>query len=147
RPGRGRRAERPAGPRGDRRPAVRHHGHPGLRARGVQPAAWTPRSGALTCPEDVMKRPHYYPALGAVALLGTVAWGLASRAKAAASLEKDTLEMAVPTVSVAPPKRSDGTTEVVLPGSIQAFTDAPIYARTSGYLRRWHADIGTRVTA
>jgi RND family efflux transporter MFP subunit len=94
-----------------------------------------------------MKRPHYYLALGAVALLGTVAWGLASRAKAAASLAKDTLEMAVPTVSVAAPKRSDGTTEVVLPGSIHAFTDAPIYARTSGYLRRWHADIGTRVKA
>jgi RND family efflux transporter, MFP subunit len=33
----------------------------------------------------------------------------------------------------------------VLPGNVQAFTDAPIYARTSGYLKKWYADIGARV--
>ena len=82
-----------------------------------------------------------------VVTLAAVAWGIASRARAAASLENETLRMAVPTVSVASPKQGDGLSEVVLPGSIQAFTDAPIYARTSGYLKRWHADIGTHVKA
>jgi len=33
----------------------------------------------------------------------------------------------------------------VLPGSAQAFTDTPIYARTSGYLKKWYFDIGARV--
>jgi RND family efflux transporter MFP subunit len=94
-----------------------------------------------------MKRKLYIPALVVFALLVTVAWGIASRVKAAASLEKETLQTAVPTVSVEQPKRSDGTTEVVLPGSLQAFTDAPIYARTSGYLKRWHFDIGAPVRA
>jgi RND family efflux transporter MFP subunit len=37
--------------------------------------------------------------------------------------------------------------EVVLPGNIQAFTDSPIYARASGYLKRWYVDIGGRVKA
>ena len=37
--------------------------------------------------------------------------------------------------------------EVVLPGNIQAFTDSPIYARASGYLKQWNADIGARVKA
>jgi RND family efflux transporter MFP subunit len=35
--------------------------------------------------------------------------------------------------------------EIVLPGNTQAFTDSPIYARTSGYLARWYSDIGARV--
>ena len=37
--------------------------------------------------------------------------------------------------------------ELVLPGDVQAFTDAPIYARTNGYLKRWYADIGKHVKA
>ena len=37
--------------------------------------------------------------------------------------------------------------EVVLPGNIQAFIDSPVYARASGYLKRWYADIGARVKA
>jgi len=94
-----------------------------------------------------MKRKLLLPSLLVVAVLATVAWGIAARARAAASLKKETLQMAVPTVSVALPKRGDGIREAVLPGRIQAFTDAPIYARTSGYLKRWHADIGARVKA
>jgi len=39
------------------------------------------------------------------------------------------------------------TSEVVLPGSIQAFIDSPVYARASGYLKRWESDIGARVKA
>jgi RND family efflux transporter MFP subunit len=37
--------------------------------------------------------------------------------------------------------------EVVLPGNIQAFIDSPIFARASGYLKKWNADIGARVKA
>jgi RND family efflux transporter MFP subunit len=46
---------------------------------------------------------------------------------------------------VVQPKRSAPAQEIVLPANVQAFADAPIYARTNGYLRRWYVDIGSRV--
>jgi RND family efflux transporter MFP subunit len=50
--------------------------------------------------------------------------------------------MALATVSVVHPKRGALKDEIVLPGNIQAFTVSPIYARTSGYLKKWYVDIG-----
>jgi membrane fusion protein, multidrug efflux system len=37
--------------------------------------------------------------------------------------------------------------EIVLPATLQAYDESPVYARTSGYIREWHADIGERVQA
>ena len=51
----------------------------------------------------------------------------------------------IPTVTVAPVRRSDGRDLLVLPGSIQAVTEAPVLARASGYLRKRMVDIGDRV--
>ena len=51
----------------------------------------------------------------------------------------------MPSVVVVQPKRSAPAQEIVLPANVQAFADAPIYARTNGYLKRWYVDIGTRV--
>jgi len=85
-----------------------------------------------------------------VLLLGTagiVTWGIQARIKTAAAVKQQTLELAVPTVSVVRPKRGAMKDEVVLPGNIQAFTDSPIYARASGYLKGWQVDIGARVKA
>ncbi|HVT95594.1 MAG TPA: efflux RND transporter periplasmic adaptor subunit [Bryobacteraceae bacterium] len=48
-------------------------------------------------------------------------------------------------VNVTYPEASAPTQEIVLPGNMQAFTDSPIYARTSGYLTHWYFDIGSRV--
>src|SRR6266481_6057509 len=50
-------------------------------------------------------------------------------------------------VSVAPPKRSDGPIDLVLPSNIQAIEEATIYARTNGYVRERYVDIGDRVAA
>src|ERR1700683_5054932 len=69
------------------------------------------------------------------------------RIHARASLDKETAEMAIPTVSVVHPKRGAPTQEVVLPANVQAYIDSPIYARTNGYLKKWYADIGARVKA
>ena len=69
------------------------------------------------------------------------------RIQAGAKLRKETDEMAIPTVAVVKPKRSAPAAELVLPANVQAFVDSPIYARTNGYLKRWYADIGTRVKA
>ena len=78
---------------------------------------------------------------------GIVYRGIGTRIKAASVAQQETLEQAVPTLSVIHPKPGEKKSEVVLPGNIQAFTDSPIYARASGYLRRWMVDIGARVKA
>ena len=78
---------------------------------------------------------------------GVVTWGIQARVRTAAAVKQQTLDLAIPTVSVALPKRGAMKDEVVLPGNIQAYTDSPIYARASGYLKQWHVDIGTRVKA
>jgi RND family efflux transporter MFP subunit len=54
---------------------------------------------------------------------------------------------ALPVVNVTPAVRSPGTSNLVLPGNIQAVTEAPILARASGYIKKRNADIGDRVTA
>jgi len=78
---------------------------------------------------------------------GIVGAGIVPRLRAKAALRSDTNDLAIPTVSVLHPKLGAPQTEVVLPGNIQAFSDSPIYARTSGYLKKWYVDIGARVRA
>jgi RND family efflux transporter MFP subunit len=82
-----------------------------------------------------------------VAALGAAFWGISARTRALGVVTQETKELALPTVSVVRPEQGSPQEEIALPGSIQAFTDAPIYARVNGYLRKWYADIGTRVHA
>src|ERR1700722_5508293 len=84
-------------------------------------------------------------ALAAVAAL--VISGILPRIHARADLDKETAEMAIPTVSVVHPKHGAPAQEVVLPANVQAYIDAPIYARTNGYLKHWYVDIGAHVKA
>jgi RND family efflux transporter MFP subunit len=72
-------------------------------------------------------------------------WGEVSRVLARSSLGKETADAAQPTVLTTTPNRTALGEELVLPGSVQAFIEAPIYARTSGYLKIWHTDIGSEV--
>jgi RND family efflux transporter MFP subunit len=82
------------------------------------------------------------------AVLGGLAWrGLATRATALSILARQTREQAVVTVAVVRPTRGPLQEEIVLPGTMQAFAEAPIYARVSGYLRRREVDLGARVKA
>jgi RND family efflux transporter MFP subunit len=85
--------------------------------------------------------------LAFVIVAAVVISGILPRINARAALEKETAEMAIPTVSVITPKRGAPTQEVVLPANVQAYIDSPIYARTNGYLKRWYTDIGARVKA
>jgi RND family efflux transporter MFP subunit len=71
--------------------------------------------------------------------------GIHSRVNAAAVIREKTVELAIPSVSVIHPKIGNPRDEIALPVNIQAFVDAPVYARTSGYLKKWYTDIGTRV--
>ena len=78
---------------------------------------------------------------------GIIFWGIAVRTKASVTVARETREMAVSTVAVVRPQRASPSQEIVLPADIQAWTDAPIYARTNGYLKRWYVDIGAHVKA
>jgi RND family efflux transporter MFP subunit len=80
-----------------------------------------------------------------VIALSLAAWGIISRVSARATLATDTAELAIPTVSTIRAMPSSAAEELVLPGSVQAYNEALIFARTNGYVREWHTDIGTRV--
>ena len=73
--------------------------------------------------------------------------GIVPRVRARATLKNETNQLAVPTVLVVQPKHAAAGQEIILPANVQAFKDAPIYARTNGYLKRWYVDIGGRVKA
>ncbi len=82
-----------------------------------------------------------------IVLTVIVVWGAVSRATANARLASLTDEEAIPTVSVVTPQRVDTSSDLQLPGRLQAFISAPIYARVPGYLKSWKHDIGSRVKA
>lgn len=71
--------------------------------------------------------------------------GIHSRAEAEAVLARSTQESAKSAVTVVYPKLGSAAEEIALPGNTQAFIDTPVYARTSGYLKMWYVDIGSRV--
>jgi RND family efflux transporter MFP subunit len=82
-----------------------------------------------------------------VAALIIILWAGVSAHFAAAKLKEVTEAQAVVTVATTKPGAQSDLSELVLPGNIQANYEAPIYARTSGYLKRWLVDIGTPVKA
>ncbi|MGA8707714.1 MAG: efflux RND transporter periplasmic adaptor subunit [Steroidobacteraceae bacterium] len=72
-------------------------------------------------------------------------WGVSSRLMARSELSKRSQQEARITVVTVKAQLSGAGEELVLPGVVQAYIEAPIYARTSGYLRRWYTDIGAHV--
>ena len=94
-----------------------------------------------------MKGPILGGTILLLAAIGAAVWGISARTRALDIVTQETRELAVPTVSVATPTLGAPQDEITLPGTMQAFADAQIYARTNGYLKRWHADIGARVRA
>lgn len=79
-------------------------------------------------------------------LLIAGAFTLLERSSHGRALAKETEQSAVPSVAVVHPLAEKPDEELVLPGSLQAFKESPIFARTNGYLVRWYKDIGSRVT-
>jgi RND family efflux transporter MFP subunit len=84
-------------------------------------------------------------ALALIALGVGIFGGIRGRVDAETSLARTTEAAAVTTVNLVHPEPGAPDEEVVLPGNTLAITDTPIYARTSGYLRRWVSDIGAHV--
>jgi RND family efflux transporter MFP subunit len=99
-------------------------------------------------PAPLQKSRWLGPVLGAgllVALGVAIFAGIRSRAANEQELARTTNEAAVPTVEVIHPKAGAPDVKLVLPGNAQPFSDTAIYARTSGYLKRWYVDIGAHV--
>ncbi|HSS07939.1 MAG TPA: efflux RND transporter periplasmic adaptor subunit [Rhodanobacteraceae bacterium] len=86
-------------------------------------------------------------AIAVVIALAVVVTGLVSRASGNARLREWTDAQAVPTVAVAAPTQSGDNGALVLPGRLEAYSRAPLYARVSGYLKSWKVDIGATVKA
>lgn len=83
----------------------------------------------------------------AAVAIAVVAVGLVSRTMATQDLEAVAAEASLPKVSLVSPEAAGAGDGLVLPGTVQAYNSAAIYARTNGYVRSWHADIGDRVGA
>jgi len=82
-----------------------------------------------------------------VLVIAVVAYGLGSRAAESSRLHDLTESQAVPTVALVTPSNVEDHTGLELPGRLEAFIRAPIYARVPGYLKSWKYDIGARVKA
>jgi RND family efflux transporter MFP subunit len=144
----------PSNPAGPESNGPQSHGHDPR-------SQWATRLGepnpapAHTTSHDTEHAPEQKPikprhALLAVAVLLIVlvvlaVLGILPRCRSADALAKTTDELAAPSVVVNPPKPGQPLQELVLPGNVTSYTDAPIYARTSGYLTKWYYDIGAKV--
>ncbi|NGX96489.1 MAG: biotin/lipoyl-binding protein, partial [Candidatus Afipia apatlaquensis] len=80
-------------------------------------------------------------------LAAVVVSGIITRSKGDANLKEWTDAQAIPSVAVALPGTKPLNATLDLPGRLEAYSRAPIYARVSGYLKSWSADIGAQVTA
>jgi RND family efflux transporter MFP subunit len=106
-----------------------------------------PRKVANPDPQGRPARRWWIVLLALAVVAALVISGILPRIHARAALDTETAEMAIPSVTVVHPKRGAPTQEVVLPANVQAYIDAPIYARTNGYLKTWYVDIGAHVKA
>ncbi len=80
-----------------------------------------------------------------VAALGLVGWGLWSRGSALAALKSTAEDEAVPRVELISPSRGPATRSLDLPGNVNAWYEAPIYAQVAGYVSSWNKDFGATV--
>jgi RND family efflux transporter MFP subunit len=82
---------------------------------------------------------------GVIVLVILGAFTLFQRRAQYHALAEETETLAIPTVAVTHPTAEVAQEDLVLPGTLQAYVESPIYARTNGYLQKWYHDIGTRV--
>jgi len=85
--------------------------------------------------------------IAALVALGVVVQGVATRAAENTRLKDWTEAQALPTVAIITPANIAGSHGLELPGRLEAYARAPIYARVSGYLKNWKYDIGAQVKA
>jgi multidrug efflux pump subunit AcrA (membrane-fusion protein) len=111
----------------------------------AQPAHPSPEGAAPAPPAISKKRVAGFLFIALLLAVILAVTGILPRIHAEKKLAVDTNEAAIPQVLAIQPKEGSPTQEIVLPGNVQAYIDAPIYSRTDGYLKKWYVDIGGRV--
>lgn len=82
-----------------------------------------------------------------VLVAAVVIVGLLPRLRAREALKAETRELSIPTVAVVSPVPGKPGASPLLPAELKAWVETPLYARASGFLKRWHVDLGARVEA
>ncbi|HXP63349.1 MAG TPA: efflux RND transporter periplasmic adaptor subunit [Dongiaceae bacterium] len=108
----------------------------------TRPAEPLPKPSSASGANARLRRVAVVAAL--LVIVGTVA-GLVPRWQRRAALRAETRELAIQTVSLVSLARGQAVAGLALPAEVKPFLESPIYARASGYLRRWLADIGAQV--
>ena len=80
-----------------------------------------------------------------IAIVALAVYGIWKRHHNDEVLADTTQRLSAPSVIAIPPQPGAPVDTFILPGNVSAYTDSPIYARTSGYLTKWYYDIGARV--
>jgi RND family efflux transporter MFP subunit len=91
------------------------------------------------------KKTRWIAPVAVLVALGIAIAGILLRRHQEGEVTKWTVEQAVPTVATIKPKQGVSGQQLVLPGDIEAWYEAPIYARVSGYLKDWYFDYGAHV--
>lgn len=110
------------------------------------PAPTTPKSSVPAPAAPPVKLGKFF-VIGAILIVIGVAVGVVPRLLARRTLDKETAEMATQYVTVISPTAGKSDMGVPLPAEVQAYVEAPIFARASGYLKKWDVDIGQHVEA
>ena len=119
-------------------------------APAVQPPLHAPgenRHTSFTTPQRPPRGLGGKLFLAVIIALAVVGVLIFQRSKVHDDLKQSTLALAVPTVSTVTAGAGPAQTEIVLPGNLTAYSETPIYARTNGYVKAWHTDIGAKVKA
>lgn len=98
-------------------------------------------------PQKRRRRVIIFSLIGLALALGIALSGIFTRQQHEAALKRLTQSEAKPTVAIVTPQHSVTGQELVLPGNIDAWYQAPIYARVAGYLKMWYKDYGAHVKA
>ncbi len=98
--------------------------------------------------QEHLKKPQHRPyVIAGTIFLFILLLMVVFRIQAAIALRKRTREEAVTVVAVMTAKQEKGIEKIILPGNVWAWHEAPIFARTNGYIRKWYVDIGSHVKA
>ena len=87
----------------------------------------------------------FFLVAAAALFIAIAAFGIYTRNQWTGAVQQRTNEEARLLVEVVHPEKSTGMIRLQLPGQTMPYTDAPIFAQTSGYLKKWHFDIGAKV--
>ncbi len=116
------------------RPAIVRPHHPDIAREAAQPET---RSGS--------RSPVGLLLVGGLVLGVGLVVGLIPRWKSRSLLEEQTEVLSVPIVTIIDPHATKKDSSFLLPGEVRPLIEAPIYARTNGYVKKWYADIGAEV--